>query len=442
MWLVAEQVDQWGTSCYERDLGAVALTFHATQAAHRGSRLADKGWWLSEQTGGRTWSHTGDNLRSTEFLRTFHILAMAFGAIGSVYWQWRPEIFGQESPHFGLTNLGGEPTARTAMLKNFCTMLSRHRSIFDNLRSAPSQVGLLYEPRTIMYEQMGRGVRGESWWWRNFVGWHRALLDRGYPMDILHARDVSENGVPEGIRLLIAPMQVFERKGLTARLAEWTSQGNVLIGGPWFAMYDEGTYVNQECPPSDLFGVKQSDIFYPETFAPLNPSSPRIELLGDLQSLGGLPAAKLIEDLEAPDASPVGLCGDSVVMTERSLGSGRALYIGSFVGSVYDRIAAPQIGGLIDVVASGRIQGSPLRILPPIRATGGSFVRSAWSDKTLIVFVINPSEEDITTWLQFPPDLRCTVTDLWTDEVIGTTEGGLPIRLTLAGEGARVLAVK
>jgi beta-galactosidase len=437
MWLVAQQVDQWGTSCYEQDLGEVALTFHATQAAHKQSRRTEEGWWLSEQTGGRTWSHTGDSLRSTEFLRSFHILSMAFGASGSIYWQWRPEIFGQESPHFGLTNLGGEPTPRTAMLKAFCGMLARHRDLFDDLRLPSAEIGLLYEPRTIMYEQMGRGPRNDNWWWwRNFVGWHRALLDRGYPMEILHDRDVAADGVPEGIRLLVTPMQVFERDGLIGRLTKWTAQGNVLIAGPWFAMYDERTYVNRQCPPSDLFGVTQREILYSD--------APRIDLIGDpwLVGLGSLHGGKFIEDLELLDAEPVGVCGDCITMAWRDLGGGRVVYVGSFVGSAYDRAAAPALGGLIDGVASGEVGGTPLRIVPPVRATGGAFVRFATSGEIPVIFVVNPAKGGITTWLHFSPQIRGTVTDMLTDEAVGTTKDSSPVRLTLAGEGARVLAVR
>jgi hypothetical protein len=68
-------------------------------------------------------------------------------------------------------------------------------------------------------------------------------------------------------------------------------------------------------------------------------------------------------------------------------------------------------------------------------------VRSARSDETLVLFVVNPAKAGITTWLHVSPDIRGTVTDLLTDEVVGTTEGGLPVRLTLAGEGARVLSI-
>jgi beta-galactosidase GanA len=438
IWLIAQQVDQWGTSCYyDEELGGVALTFHATKVVHRQSRRAEAGWWLSEQTGGRMRRHTGDTLRSIEFMRSLHILAIAFGATGSIYWQWRPEIFGPESPHYGLTNIGGEPTARTAILKEFCAMLSRYKNLFDHIGLPSAQIGLLYEPRTVMYEQMGRGPRGEQWWWwRNFVGWYRVLLDRGYPMEILHAREVAAHGVPEEIRLLIAPMQVFEREGLIAQLADWTAQGNVLIAGPWFTMYDDQIYINQQCPPPDLFGVKQREVLYLDT--------PRLDLIGDrwLSGLGRLQGGKLIEDLEVLDAEPVGVCGDSVTMAWRGVGNGRAVYIGSFVGSVYDRVSAPQLGGLIDGIASGQIEGLPLRIRPPLRATGGAFVRFAQSDETLIIFVINPAKTNITTWLHFSPDVGGTITDLLTDEVIGTIEEGLPVRLTLAGEGARVLAVK
>ena len=308
-WLLAEPIDGWGTSSYDQTLHDAALTLHATACA-----VSGKPWWLSEQAGGRTWSNVGEMLRTDEFLRSFLVMAMGFGAEAAIYWQWRPEIFGQESPHFGLTGLNGEPTSRTEMVKKFADMLRRHASLFEGMVFPKAQVGLLWEPRTIMYEKISKGDRapGRWLWLENFVGWHRALMESGYHFDILNAREVATRGVPPELRLLIAPMQIFERMGLSEKLEGWVHAGGVLVAGPWYGMYDEHTYANRKVPPVEWFGVQQHELYYMQ--------QPMVELTGEgLRRLRFLPATHFIEALKVTDAEVMGMIGVNVAITKKRL---------------------------------------------------------------------------------------------------------------------------
>jgi len=423
-WLLSEQLDGWGTSCYDTGLADAALTMHSTACASKG-----RPWWLSEQTGGRTWSGSGDSLRSDEFLRSFQVLAMSYGAEASIFWQWRPEIFGQESPHFGLTGLDGDPTSRTAMAKQFADMLRRHASLFGAMAFKQPEIGLVWEPRTIMYERLSRGARaaGNWLWWENFVGWHRALLERGYNVEILNAREVAASGVREALRVIIAPMQVFDRKGLSPALTRWVQAGGVLVAGPWYGMYDENTYANRRVPPTDLFGAEQQEIFYHE--------QPRLHLVGDekLGMLGYLPGRKLIEAFQLAGARALAVTGPYTAMSSRAVGGGRAILVGSFVGNCYHHVEAPQLGGFVDWLA-GQAGVTPLA-----RATEGCFVRAASSGKALIVFLTNPSNASVTSWLGLPPDVNGVLMDMLTGAAVAEVRAGGPVPIPLAAEGSRVL---
>ena len=420
-WLFAEPIDGWGTSSYDRTLPEAALTFHATACASRG-----KPWWLSEQTGGRTWSHVGNRLCSDAFLRSFHVLAMSYGAEASIYWQWRPEIFGQESPHFGLTSLSGEPTSRTEMVRQFAGMLQRHKELFAAMQFAPPQVGILWEPRTIAYEHINQNP--ERYFWDNFVGWHRAVLENNFPLEIFNARMVAEEGIQDSIRLLIAPMQIFDRKGLIPKLEAWVKAGGILIAGPWFGMYDDHTYANRQVPPTDLFGVRQEELYYPD--------NPKVELIQAAGvALGFLPGQKFIETLLVEDAEIVGVVDDNIVMTSRAVGKGKALYIGTFLGNAYDHSLSPQLGGFVKWLCEGP------GVQAEVDATGGCLVRTATSQGSSVIFLTNPSKNSITTWLIFAKDEGGTLVDLLTDEVVAEVKSGKPVPVSVAAEDSRVLKI-
>lgn len=417
-WLFAEPIDGWGTSCYDRTLIEVALTFHATSCAARG-----KPWWLSEQTGGRTWSHVGARLCSDAFLRSFHVLAMSYGAEASIYWQWRPEIFGQESPHFGLTSLSGEATSRTEMVRQFAGMLQRHEDLFAAMQFPPSQVGILWEPRTIAYEHINQNP--ERYFLTNFIGWHRAVLKNNVPLEIFNARIVAEEGVPNGVRILIAPMQIFDRKGLTPKLEAWVKAGGILVAGPWYGMYDEHTYANPQVPPTNLFGVRQGELYYPD--------NPKVELVQPAgPALGFLPGQKFIETLRVEDAEIVGVVDSNVVMTSRTVGKGKAFYVGTFLGNLYNYALSPQLGGFVKWLCEGA------GVQAEVSATEGCLVRTVMSQGGRIVFLTNPNKNSIITWLTFAKDEGGELVDLFTDEVVAEVRRGGPVPVSVAAEDSRV----
>ncbi|RLF39598.1 MAG: hypothetical protein DRN21_03380 [Thermoplasmata archaeon] len=431
-WLFAEPIDGWGTSSYDTTLPQAALTFHATACASRG-----KPWWLSEQTGGRTWSHVGDRLCSDAFLRSFHVLAMSYGAEVSIYWQWRPEIFGQESPHFGLTSLSGEPTSRTEMLRQFAGMLQRHKGLFTAMQFSRPQVGILWEPRAIAYEHINQSP--ERYFRDNFVGWYRAVLRSNVSLEIFNSRIVAEEGIPDYVRLLIAPMQIFDRKGLTPKLEAWVKAGGVLVAGPWYGMYDEYTYANPQVPPTDLFGIRQGELYYLD--------NPRVELIQSPGpapwvvshptglTLGFLPGQKFIESLLVEDAEIMGVVDENIVMTSRTVGKGKGLYVGTFLGNVYDHSLSPQLGGFVKWLCEGS------GVQAEVGATEGCLIRTAMSQGSRIVFLTNPSENSVTTWLTFAKDEGGKLVDLLTGEVVAEIRKGKPVPVSIEAEDSRVFKV-
>jgi len=119
-WLLAKPLDRWGVSCYQKDYQRISFTFNSIRSSSQG-----KPWWLSEHPGGRTWGYLGNHAKTDVEIRSMLLLAFGHGAEGAIFWQWRPERFGEEAPNFGLTTPAGEFTSRTEIVKKICVMIKK-----------------------------------------------------------------------------------------------------------------------------------------------------------------------------------------------------------------------------------------------------------------------------------------------------------------------------
>jgi beta-galactosidase GanA len=420
-WYLVECVDVWGTSSYDTTIYDTALTLHASACTSK-----DKPWWLAETASGRTWRNVGDRLRTDEFLRSVLVLALGFGAEATLFWQWRPEIFGQEAPHFGLTGLDGKPTSRTDIVKGFTSLLKKNEDVFSHMKFPNSEIGLLWEPKTVMYEAIS-GFK-QNLWLKNFIGWHRALLENDYAFDILNSRIVDENGLPAELKILFAPMQIFMRERLKDYIERWIYDGGIFVSGPWFGMYDEKTYANRKVPPVEWFGVQQNNLYYIK--------APIIELLGELRSVQSFQGEHFIEALNVIDGEALGVVDNHVVLAGKKLGKGKAFYIGTFAGNKYDSEKAPELRDFIGWAA----QQAKIKRL--VKDSSDCLIRTAESGKGYLVFVTNPKKEDISTWLTFSSEVKGVLVDITSNQSIEEIEKGKPINIQLSPEDSKILYIK
>ena len=454
-WRVTDELDVWGTSIYLRDLYEVSRKFDWTRSSAKG-----KPWWLSEVSGGRgmgirpyTFYYLSDDCKSAAETRTYPLLAFSHGAEGTVYWQFRCESFGEESPNFGLTNQAGDPTERTEAASQLALMLDRHTDVFDNLGFSPSPVALLWEPRAFTMERV-------SYWERdiepigvlNLSGYHRALAHAGYQVDILHAGEVAEEGVPEHVGLLIHPYGVIDRQGLAEAIAAWVQRGGVFVASPVTGHYDSRGYASQRVPPGawkDLLGVRQADLRYP-TSGMKGVHLFDIDLVESALSagIGSLPARRLAEAYTLDEGViPLAVLGGDVVATMRSVGQGKAIACGTFLGAAFEHDALKRDGypspdhpllTLIDRLAE--LAGAR----PLIVTTGDAFCRTGRvaGSEQWVVFVHNPTESNMTTWLSGSAlPANCTVDDLLSDAEVGEIGPECPLCIDIAARDTRVLLV-
>jgi len=343
------------------------------------------------------------------------------GAAANIFWQYRPEIFGQEAPNYGLVGLDGEPTDRSRCVMELAHMHRRHADILDQLKFEESPVGLVCSPRCLAFQQ----VEGGAQHWQNFVGWYLALCHQGWLPRLLRDEDLAADGIPSFLRALIAPMQFIQTPELAERLATWVQQGGLLIGGPWFELYDSNLYAQRQCPGTALFGVRQSDF---GRFAGL-----ALTCLGDARSVALLPVGPMAETLFLEDAQPLAVSGHDVIVATRSFGQGRAVYVGCQPGLAYDPVLAPALGAFATTLFRST------RIAPAAYVSGGCIYRLANSPAGLVLLIVNPRKADIIAWVQIAGQPTHAFDLLTGQRLASLDQQGFLCGISMPAEDARIV---
>ena len=437
-WLFTESLDTWGTSCYLPDFYQWSFLLDSTR-----SSAQSKPYWLFENNGGRGHYQTpgpgfySNYLRSGEEVRTQVLLTFSHGGEGVVFWQWRPEHFGPESPGWGLTTSAGDLTERTEALRGLNRMLKKHAKLIDNAEFAKPKVAIIWDHRSYQAERLARwkpefGNMGPF----ELFGYHKALISLGYSVEYLNARSIVKDGIPDHVKLIFHPYPAADRVGLAALIEAWVKQGGMFVAGPGVGLFDEKLDGSSQIPPDEwvrVLGVRQHEFFYPQ--------EPRMQLLP--QPLAGttsaLPGYHLVEAYKLEGAQPLGTWGSQTVLAVNHLGKGQALAVGSFLGEPVS------IEGKWDVTpwlatlcAEAGIPSQPIHVVGE-----NVFYRLAKSGSTWIVCVHNTGSTSTWAWMntEILPS-GASVENLVSGEAMGDVAPDRPLCLQLAAKDSAVYALR
>lgn len=234
-WRNAGEVELWGCSGFPGDVEAtprLAQSMDATRSA-----AAGKVFWQSELGCGSI----GTGLRfpapaSPELLATWCWESVFHGAKGVLFWQFREEIFGNESGHFGLTERDGSPGKRLAAVSGVAKCLAAHEAEFMAAKPRPAEVALLFSPDSFLLN--GVMQNDNSFCCDAVSGYYDAFYRAGIPVDILHADRLATENL-RSCRLLILPAGISLSPRQGKRLAEYVRNGGSLLLDPLTASWDE-----------------------------------------------------------------------------------------------------------------------------------------------------------------------------------------------------------
>jgi len=381
-WELSEQVDGFGSSHFPAWMQTDPADYGARLEASR-SATAGKMHWIAELQGGAA-GHGLSVMRPVlgDQQARWVWSGIARGAKAVSFWNWRDEVYGRESAGFGVVGDDGHRDDRMTELRLTASAFRRHNQLLDDYEPDAAKVGVVFEPFCYQLDwaaQGGGGLPGSEVdpfaAGHDVLGYVRALERTQIPYDIVeprHCPDLSQ------YRLLIMPWALVVDGGFARRVADWVRAGGTLVVEPEFDAFDtNGLYrYAHERPSARFFGLQDVGR------RPLDGRCIEWSIAGES---GELQPASWLE----PQT-------DGSLFNEFSLGEGRVVALGSYVGIAYWAERYPDFDKFVRTLASSA------GALPDLRCDfdDGAVVqwRHGRSGERALLFVINEGAERTTSF--------------------------------------------
>ncbi|HSV13951.1 MAG TPA: beta-galactosidase [Tepidisphaeraceae bacterium] len=207
----------------------------------------------------------GSLRRHQRILRLPDLLAdwlpqIGLGVKGFMYWQFRPEVAGTESPAWGVVNLDGSDRPATEATRTFWKTIEPHVQAIMNCPAPQGEVGIFKSRKNELYHfcmdkdlaPLASGVESylHNLYWMNY----RFRFVSGQML---------ERGDMPGIKLLILPSAIYLSQPEVDALNTWVRNGGVVLSEAHLASYNAtiGRHARQMpgCGLSREWGIRETE---------------------------------------------------------------------------------------------------------------------------------------------------------------------------------------
>ncbi|MDX6228381.1 MAG: beta-galactosidase, partial [Frankiales bacterium] len=324
--------DVFGTSSFPTWLMNDDHVEHLFNLDTAASAADGRPFWQAELQGGKGRRH---GFRSTgqprpDTVRLWMWNALACGASGVMFWQWRPELLGPESPGYGLCLPDGRASRRTEAAAELAQIVT-HPALQGLTYDRPS-IGLVVSRRSALHAFATD--RDMDVYQAAVLGAYRILMDEDRAVLILSDDRIEADGVPAPVKTVLWPMPSVGSAAMGEQLRKFVDGGGRLVAEAAPGEYSGLGYRSPTVPGSGmdtLFGVleRESDVV----------DDLSISLEGGASLEGGWQR----EEIDLRGASALGWFSDgAVAVTAHRLGRGAAVLIGSNPSISYHRTHSPE----------------------------------------------------------------------------------------------------
>ncbi len=322
-WKNAEVVEQWGLSTFpdwgpDKDLCDHMILNDITRCSAKGKTI-----WQNELQGGQVTAcgegekphglHWGAVPEANDY-RVWNWTSLMCGCKGVMYWQWRNEVLGPESPGFGLTGFDGSVNERTRTAASFARFALSYPELEEAVPiKGDLAVSVFNESQLFNYTAEGE----PGFYTSSLRGVYRALWEDNFQVDFVAPDDFSR------YPCIYVPFPLMLEKESAGRLMKFVAAGGALICEGCPAHFIEHGYCSESLPGQGLdrlFGVisdrvdSRKDAFFVW-------KKKKIPAVLHQEKLQLFSARKLAG---YPDGSPA--------VTINTYGKGKAVLIGTYPG--------------------------------------------------------------------------------------------------------------
>lgn len=355
---------------------------------------------------------------------------VAYGTRAVNIYAYYPMSTGYEAGGYGLVELDGRVTERAEAGGKIARVITANKDLFLKALPARAEIAILYNPLSHMLggqqsftgEGQTVGVNNLS---ESLQGVHRAFFERNIPVDFLHVRDLG-TARAAGYKLIIAPYPVMMSQPHVKALGEYVRNGGTLLTEARCGWVDEKGFSSPVIPGGGLdevLGCREIEIMplaktgtievkaADEAFPLLKPGD-KLDSLFFEESFDVFGKESRVL-ATFPDGRP------AIVVAP--FGKGKAIIVGSFLGSAYHHFKNPNNGKFFAGLADW------LKIVPPVRVTVSApdavvEGRLLQGDGYAVLFGFNRGDKPVTAKFAVKTDAaRPAAVNLETDEAVPVT---------------------
>lgn len=431
-WIMARQVDYYGTSFYPKHSAFVdrdplwrgALLDFARSFGFAENR---NGFVIGElQSGFGTIALNVSPTVTPADLRLWAWSALARGAKGIHFYAFYPMSTGYESGGFGMIQLDGALTERARQAGAIAALVDRHQKLFLDARPPRAAIAVVYNPLAHFVGGRQRqaaygGPQGEVAGIErdSLLGVYKALWPANVPLDFVHINSIT----PENLRpykLLYLPYPLMLPAASAGVLRAYVHQGGHLVAEARPGWNDERGRASGIIPGlglHDLFGAREAAIeTAPQGRTKLSfdngPAFPARWFKETLVPTGGVVRARF------EDGSPAAV--------ESTFGRGKTLLVGSYPSAAYESTPTPAAAAWFQSLLRWAA------ITPPLLVEGGAEARWLESGRDRLVFLFNHDHTPKSVTIRWQDQTTWKMTDLATGQAS-------PPTLTIPPQSATIL---
>jgi beta-galactosidase len=286
-------------------------------------------------------------------LRDWMWSVVAYGARAVNIYAYYPMSSGYEAGGYGLVELDGKVTERAMAAGRIARVINDNMNLFLRSRPPRAEVAILYNPLSHMvggqqtYTGEGQAI-GYNNLSESLQGVHRAFFERNIPVDFLHVRDLRPERWSQ-YKLLIAPYPVMMSQADVRKLIAYVESGGALVTEARCGWIDERGFSADVIPGGGLDKV----LGCRESFLMPLPKASTLKIKGAHEALPFLKSGDKLDTLFFEESFEI-LDGKAEVLAEfgnsrpaivfARHGKGKAMIVGSFLGSAFHHFGNPNNG--------------------------------------------------------------------------------------------------
>lgn len=279
------------------------------------------------------------------------LVQIGAGITGFLFWQYRPEVLGTESPAWGLVKPDGTDRPITLALEEFGRKLSPHMEDLTACRPETAEVAIWKSSRNEIFQFAANGSLDKLA--DNVEGYRFFFRNRNIPTRYINEKMLG-SGDLDGIRLLIMPACYYLGIDEARTLDRWVRAGGTLLCEAHLGAYNDDAGRHERTVPgaglAQAWGVCEEDTTASIHLQGSTPGDGFLEMNPDVQkALGENPGGRFFPIsleggktifgadtcawLAGENITAFGRHNERTVIASIPVGDGTVFYCGTHLGN-------------------------------------------------------------------------------------------------------------